>query len=139
MQGASVLLSSYFGKQDWVRDGKARVLLHFATERIRTIPDTPTAIELVDDADAKLMLRTYAAKYKATYPMVLPPGVPEDRIKALRDGFDAAMKDPALIAEAKRFGVDIDPLPGLAIERLMKEIDEVPRVVIDRLKKIIDP
>ena len=139
LQGASVLLSSYFGKPDWVRDGKARVLLHFATDRIKAIPDVPTAIELVADAEAKLMLRTYAAKYKATYPLVLPPGVPADRVKALRDAFDAAMKDPALIAEAKRFGIDIDPLSGVAIEQLMKEVDDVPQPVIDRLKKIIDP
>lgn len=139
LQGASVLLSSYFGKPDWVRDGKARILLHLGAQRINTIPDVPTAIELVADADAKLMLRTYDAKYKATYPFVLPPGVPADRVKALRDAFDAAMQDPAMIAEAKKFGIEVDPLSGADIERLMKEVDDVPQAVIDRLRKMIEP
>ncbi len=139
LQGASVLLSSYFGKPDWVRDGKARVLLHFGAQRIASIADVPTAIELVEDAEAKLMLRTYGAKYKATYPLVLPPGVPADRVKALQYAFNEAMKDPAMIAEAKKFGIDIDPLSGVAIEQLIREVDEVPQGVIDRLRKIIEP
>lgn len=139
LQGASVLLSSYFGKPDWVADGKARMLLHFGTERIRSIPDVPTAVELVEGEEAKLMLRTYAAKYKATYPFVLPPGVPPDRVKALQEAFDACMKDPQMAAEAKRFGIDIDPLSGPAIEQLMRDVDAVPQVIIDRLRKIIEP
>jgi tripartite-type tricarboxylate transporter receptor subunit TctC len=139
LQGASVLLSSYLGKPDWVREGKARMILHFGTERMKIVPDTPTAIELVEGDEAKLMLRTYAAKYKATYPLVLPPGVPEDRVRALRDAFEESMKDPQMIAEAKRFGIDIDPLSGAGIEQLIRDVDAVPQVVIDKLRKMIEP
>ena len=139
LQGASVLLSSFLGKPDWVRDRKARLLLHFGTDRIRGIEDVPTAIELTPDDEAKMMLRVYATKFKTTYPFVLPPGVPEDRVRALREGFDATMKDPAMIAEAKRFGIDIDPLGGDAIAQLMRDIDAVPQPVIDRLRKLIEP
>jgi tripartite-type tricarboxylate transporter receptor subunit TctC len=139
LQGASVLLSSFFGKPDWVRDGKARILLHFGAARIKSIPDVPTAIELIDDPDAKRMLTIYGAKFRTTYPFVLPPGVPADRVRALRDAFDAAMKDPQMIAEAKKYGIDVDPLPGSAIEAIMRDIDAAPQPLIDRLRKIIEP
>ena len=139
LQGASVLLSSFLGKQDWVRDKKARVLLHFGTERIKSIPDVPTAIELASDEEAKLMLRIYATKFKTTYPLLLPPGVPEDRIKALRTAFDTAMKDPAMIAEASRFGIDIDPLGGDEIARLISDVEAAPPSVIQKLRKLIEP
>ena len=139
LQGASVLLSSFLGKADWVRDRKARVLLHFGTERIKSIAEVPTAIELATDEDTKLMLLIYATKFKTTYPMLLPPGVPYDRIAALREAFDASMKDPAMIAEAAKFGIEIDPLGGAAIAQLMRDVDAAPKPVIERLRKLIEP
>ena len=139
LQGASVLLSSFLGKPDWVRDKKARLLLHFGTQRIRGIEEVPTAIELAPDAEAKLMLRIYATKFKTTYPFVLPPGVPADRVNALRDAFDAAMRDPAMIAEAKKFGIEVDPLGGGEIEALLREIEAAPEPLIEKLRKIIEP
>ncbi len=85
------------------------------------------------------MLRTYGAKYNATDTVVLPPGVPVDRVKALQNAFDGAMKDPAMFAEAKKYGIDIDPFSGGSIAALMREIDAVSQGVIDRLWKIIEP
>ncbi len=139
LQGASVLLSSFLGKPDWVREKKARIVMHFGAGRIKGLEDVPTAIELAQGDEAKLMLRVYGSKFRTTYPLVLPPGVPADRVKALQDAFDAAMKDPAMIAEAKKFGIDVDPLGGAEIAKIIREIDEVPQPVIDRLRKMIEP
>ena len=82
------------------------------------------------------MLRIYASKFKTTYPIMLPPDVPPARISALRQAFDATMKDPQFIIDAKRAGVDVDPLGGEAIVRLIAEIDAVPQPVIDRLREL---
>jgi len=85
------------------------------------------------------MLRIYATKFKTTYPLLAPPGVPDDRIKALREAFDAAKKDPAMIAEAARFGIDIDPLSGAEIAALIQDVEKAPASVIDKLRKFLDP
>ena len=138
LQGASVLLSSLLGKADWMREGKARILFHFGTERLKNLPDVPTAIELAPSDEAKLMLRVYASKFKTTYPIMLPPDVPAARIEGLRRAFDATMKDPQFVIDAKKVGVDVDPLGGEAIVRLIAEIDAVPQPVIDRLRKLIE-
>ena len=42
-------------------------------------------------------------------------------------------------SEARRFGIDIDPLSGAAIEDLIREVDAVPQAVIDRLRKMLEP
>ena len=138
LQGACVLLSSLLGKADWVRENKARILFHFGAERIASLPDIPTAIELAPSEDARLMLRIYGSKFRTTYPIMLPPDVPSARIAGLRAAFDATMKDARFIADAKKVGVDVDPLGGDAIERLSAEIDAMPQPVIDRLRKLIE-
>ncbi len=139
LQGASVLLSSFLGKPDWVQQVKGRILLHFGLERIKTLPGIPTAIELMDNDEARLMLRVYASKFKTTYPLALPPDIPADRVKALQEAFDAMGRDATFIADAKKLGVEVDPLPGAAISELIHGIDATPQDVIDRLKMLIAP
>ena len=58
---------------------------------------------------------------------MLPPEVPAARVEGLRSAFDAAVKDPQFIADARKICVDVDPLGGEAIVRMMAEIDAVPQ------------
>jgi tripartite-type tricarboxylate transporter receptor subunit TctC len=138
LNGGTVNYSSIAGKPDWVRDKKARVLIQFGVERIADLPDVPTAMELAGDENTKLALRTYALKYKAAYPFMLPPGVPSERVETIRAAFMETMKDPQFIEDSRRIGIDVDPVSGEDIARLVAEIDKVPQDVIDRLKKIIN-
>jgi tripartite-type tricarboxylate transporter receptor subunit TctC len=70
-------------------------------------------------------------------PMVAAPGTPADRVKALRDAYAQAMKDPGLIEEAKKGQMDMEHTPGETLQTLLKEIMDQPREVIDRVKKIL--
>ena len=58
-----------------------------------------------------------------------PPGVPEERVAALRDGFDRAMKDPALLADAEKAQVGIEPMSGAAIAAFVDEAYRTPAEV----------
>ncbi len=88
-----------------------RAIRQFGLERIAELPDAPTAIELARDETGRHALRVHSVKYKTTYPFILPPGVPADRI-----------------------GVDVNPLGGAQIKALMREIDAAPQAAIDSLK-----
>ena len=81
----------------------------------RDLPDVPTAMELASTESDRALFRLYAAKFTMARPLVLPPDVPAERIAALREAFDATMKDPQYIEEAKRIGLDVNPLGGEAI------------------------
>ena len=70
-------------------------------------------------------------------PIVLPPGVPADRVKIIRDAFNKAINDPALLAEAEKRRLDIDPATGEELESLAKEVMTAPPDVVEKVKKIL--
>jgi tripartite-type tricarboxylate transporter receptor subunit TctC len=122
-----------------LNEGKVRVVVQYGTERHPLFKDVPTAIELMsNDADRELW-RIYSLKYAFARPLALPPDVPADRVNALCDAFDRTMKDPLYIAEAKRIGLDVNPLDGEAVRRLVAEIQATPEPVITRLRTLLTP
>jgi tripartite-type tricarboxylate transporter receptor subunit TctC len=70
-------------------------------------------------------------------PIVFPPGVPADRVKMIRDAFNKTINDPALLAEAERRRLDIDPSTGEELDSLAKEVMTAPPDVVEKVKKLI--
>ncbi|MFN3892306.1 MAG: Bug family tripartite tricarboxylate transporter substrate binding protein [Beijerinckiaceae bacterium] len=139
VQGNSAILPNLTSaKPDWFRDGKVRVIVQFGTERMRQLPDVPTAIEIAANENDKAMLRFYARKFSMAYPFVMTAEVPRDRITAMRAAFDATMKDPAFLKDAERLGLDIDPFTGVEMEALIKEMDAAPRAIVERVAEFIE-
>ncbi len=138
VHGATVNFSSLLGKPDWMKEKKARILIQFGTERLANLKDVPTAIELATDDASKQMLRVYATKFKTTYPILLPPDVPAARVKTMQTAFDETMKDKAFIADAEKIGLEVEPLSGSDIEKVMAEINGAPQEAIDRLSKLVN-
>jgi tripartite-type tricarboxylate transporter receptor subunit TctC len=66
--------------------------------------------------------------------VIAPPGLPADRVKALRDAFQAMVKDPDFIADLQRTNVELEPLPGADVEELVIRTLNVPATVRDRAK-----
>jgi len=72
-------------------------------------------------------------------PLVAPPGVPEDRKQALRRAFDATMTDPDYVAEATMRGLDINPVGGADLDRLLDDLHATPPEIIAEVRAIIAP
>jgi tripartite-type tricarboxylate transporter receptor subunit TctC len=70
-------------------------------------------------------------------PLVFPPGVPADRVKIIRDAFYKTINDPALLAEAKRRQLDIDPATGEQLDALAKEVMTATPEIVEKVKKLI--
>ena len=138
VQGAIVGIANLTStKPEWLRDRKIRILLQFATERSHELPDIPTAVEVAQNEDSRAMLALYATKFQVAFPVFTPPDVPKDRLEALRSAFIATMKDPRFLEDAKRGGIDIDPLSGEDVARAVHAIDATPPAVIERLRTVI--
>ena len=138
VQGNNAGLSNVrVNRGDWLREGKVRILLQYGTERLADLPDVPTAIELAPSEADRALFRLYAVKFNMARPLVLPPEVPAERIAALRAAFDATMKDPRYIEEAKRIGLDVNPLGGEAIARLIEQVQATPQDAVDRLHEVL--
>ena len=65
-----------------------------------------------------------------------PPGIPADRVKVLREGFMKMMKDPDVLAEAQKKGLEPNPISGDEMEGLVKELVQ-PAEVIQRMKMFL--
>jgi hypothetical protein len=72
-------------------------------------------------------------------PIATTPGVPADRVAALRKAFDATLKDPAFIAEAKKQRAEIDAMSGAQLERIVNELIAAPPDLRERVKLAIQP
>jgi tripartite-type tricarboxylate transporter receptor subunit TctC len=69
--------------------------------------------------------------------LVVTPGTPPERLNILREAFAKSMKDPELLAEAKKSKVDVDPSTAEELEALIKEAMSQPREVNERVKKLL--
>ena len=69
--------------------------------------------------------------------MLVTPGTPPDRVRMLREAYAQSIKDPELLAEAKKSRMDVDPSTGEELQALLNEILNQPPEVIERVKKIL--
>jgi tripartite-type tricarboxylate transporter receptor subunit TctC len=125
----------------WRKKGFVRNIIQTGRKRDPKLGDTPTMYELMDryktpDASRSLANVVLAAGALGR-PMLGSPGIPADRVKILRDAFNATMKDPEFLAELDKRKFDLDPTSGEELEKIVKEAMSQPPDVIARLKKLL--
>lgn len=125
-------------KPDWLRDGKARVVMQFGVERVPSLKEVPTLLELAPNPEDRRMLRFLALKFEIGRPIYAPAGVPPDRLDALRAAFDKAVADPEFLAIAKREGIEIRPIDGKGVAKIVDEIMTTPKPVVDRTRETLE-
>jgi tripartite-type tricarboxylate transporter receptor subunit TctC len=101
-------------------------------------PDAPTLLELAKDERTKQILGVLLSYEEMERPVLTPPGVPLERVAALRASFHQAMVDPGFIAEAKRMNIDISELSGERIAKIMDESYALPRDVMQAAKAALN-
>ena len=121
----------------WFKDGSAMPVLQMGMKRAPSFPDVPTAIELMTTHEAKQMFEILFTDQVMGRPFVAPPGVPADRVAALRVAFDATMKDAAFLAEAKTQRMEIDPVTGVEISSLLERVHTASPSVIARISELV--
>jgi tripartite-type tricarboxylate transporter receptor subunit TctC len=120
------------GKQDWLRDKKIRIILQTAPERAHDLKDAPSIAELGNNPEDKQVFDLYASGSAIGRALMGPPGIPPERLKLLRDAFQATMRDKEFLAEAEKLKVDIEPLTGEALAALVQKTLALPDAVRQR-------
>jgi tripartite-type tricarboxylate transporter receptor subunit TctC len=122
------------GRGDWLRDKKIRIILQTAPERSAELPDAPSLVEYGNTPEDKQVTYLYASGSAVGRSLMAPPGLPADRVKALRDAFMAMVKDPEFVAEIKKLNVDFEPLRGDGVQALVQKTLSIPQAVRERAK-----
>ena len=120
------------GKADWLRDKKIKIILQTTPERIPELPDAPCLGEISNTQADKQVFALYASGSAIGRSLIGPPAIATERVKALRDGFDAMVKDPEFVADIQKINVELDPLPGAALAQLVEKALSVPAAVRER-------
>jgi tripartite-type tricarboxylate transporter receptor subunit TctC len=127
-------------RPQWLKpDSGFHLLVQFARRsRHPELPDVPTARELAPDAKAReLIVFAETPLLTMARPFVAPPGVPDDRVAALRMAFEAAHRDPDFLAEGDKLGVDISPASAAAMSRALDEMAHASPAVFDYMKRLM--
>ena len=126
-------------RPDWIRENKLNVILQMALDKLPDLADVPSALDLVADPAARKVLELILIRQEMGRPLVAPPGVPVERLAALREAFAATMKDVGFLAEAQRLQLEIDPLGGEAIARLLAGAYAAPPDIVARAATLVEP
>jgi tripartite-type tricarboxylate transporter receptor subunit TctC len=120
----------------WISEKKVNLLVQFLLERKHQIPDVPTLLELAP-ADKKDVVEFLSASTPFGRGVVMGPGVPAERVTAMRAAFEATIKDPAFLASAQKRQVDIDWRDHQHTMALVKKMVGASPDLIARVKKSI--
>jgi len=118
-------------------DGKANILVQVGLAKNPHMPNVPFIFDYAKSDEDRQIFRLVFGWLDLERPIGAPPGVPEERLRALRDGFDRAMKDPALLADAEKAQVGIEPMSGAAIAAFVDEAYRAPAEVGKRAAQML--
>lgn len=107
---------------DWIKDKKINLLVQLASKKHPDLPNVPSFQDFARNDAERQMLSIFTLPNEMGRPFFMRGGIPADRVKALRKAFMDAMKDPQLLAEAKKQHVAVDPLDGETVERMVKQV-----------------
>ena len=124
-------------RPEWFRDHKINILLQIGLTKFPDLPDVPNAIDLISNPESKRVLELILIRQEMGRPFALPPGVPDDRVALLRHAFEATLKDPEFLSDAKKLQMEIDPLTGEEVERLLRTAYGAPQAIIARAAPLV--
>ena len=121
-------------RPDWIRDRKFNVLLQIALRADRDHPDVPLALDLARTPEDRQVLELVVAPQSFARPFAAPPGLPPERAAALRQAFDATVKDPAFIAEAEKLKLEPDLVTAAEMQAILGRLYATPPAIVARAK-----
>jgi tripartite-type tricarboxylate transporter receptor subunit TctC len=122
---------------DRVETGDYVVIAQVSEEPLEGLENVPLALQLAKTDEARQLIRLGSiVPGKVLRPFVMAPDVPQERIVALRQAFDAVWSDQEFIQDADKSKLELSPIPGEEAERLIRELMAMPEAVKSRLKQI---
>jgi len=121
---------------EWLPEKKITALVQYALKRHPELPEIPMSWELGRNDEEKQILRIVANATEVGKMVLSTPDTPSERITALRRAFDATMQDPAFVSELKAQRVELGPMPGEELQKLVAEVGTVSPDIIDKVRAI---
>jgi tripartite-type tricarboxylate transporter receptor subunit TctC len=122
-------------RPDWVRDKKVTLLMQGALHNEPELGGLPNALDFITNPADRKVLELHYTQKTAARPFIAPPGVPPERIAILRAAFIALAKDHDFLAEAERMNIEVAPVAGEAVDKIVQLIAATPPEIAERFAK----
>jgi tripartite-type tricarboxylate transporter receptor subunit TctC len=122
------------GHPDWLPSKKISVLVQFALTRHPDLPDVRTAVDLARNDEERQILSAIMVAAEVGSAFFTTPGVPPDRLEALRRAFDATMQDKEFLADVQKTGLSVSPMKGEDLQKLVKQVSDLPPNLLEKIR-----
>ena len=137
-RGGNSWSSLQTANMSWIKENKINILVQVGFEKEPDLPHVPLLLDLVKDEDGKGVIRVISLPTAIGYGHWLAPGVPKDRVAALRAAYAAVMKDPEFLKEAEKTGMVIRVAERRReLDGLVNQVIKTPKAVLDRTAQIL--
>jgi tripartite-type tricarboxylate transporter receptor subunit TctC len=119
---------------NWLAEKKINIIVQWALKKHKELPNVPLIFEFAKTPEQKQALELAVARLEFGRPFLMPPGVPAERVNAIRRAFDATMKDKEFLAEAEKLKIEVDPLSGEQVAELVANVYKTPADTVERVK-----
>jgi tripartite-type tricarboxylate transporter receptor subunit TctC len=123
----------------WIHDKLLNAIVQMGLTKLAELPEVPSALDLVADAESRQVMELILIRQEAGRPFAAPPGVPPDRLAALRRAFEATLADPEFRADADKAQLEIEPLTAGEIEALLAMAYASPRAIVQKAAALVEP
>lgn len=118
----------------WIAEGKLTVLFNMEEKPVVGVPGitAPSVYSFAQTDEQRQILAFFTSGAEIGWPVLTTPGVPKDRLDALRRAYDATMKDKEFLAEAAHVGLRINALTGEELDRIVARLIRTPKSIVDK-------
>jgi tripartite-type tricarboxylate transporter receptor subunit TctC len=123
--------------QDWLDEKKINVLIQLSLEKHPDLPNVPLVVDLAKTNEDKAIMRLLFSRQVMGRPFLAPPDLPADRLAALRKAFMDTMRDKEFLADAERGKMEITPVSGEDIQKLVADVYATPEAITKRATELL--
>jgi tripartite-type tricarboxylate transporter receptor subunit TctC len=123
--------------QAWLDRREINILYQMGLSKHRDLPEVPLIIELAKTDEERAILRLIFARLVMAWPFLAPPGTPGERVEVLRKAFMETMRDKDFLADAGKAGLEITPVNGEDIQKLVREVYAAPAPIVRRAAELL--
>ena len=124
-------------RYDWIRDKKVHILVQLSLEKHPDLPNIPLVMDLAKNDDERRILKLIFTRQVMGRPFLAPPGIPAERVAALRKAFMDTMKDKDFLAAAEKAKLEITPVPGEKLQQLVQEAYDSPPALVAKAAALL--
>lgn len=132
--------SMRIAKPQWLKGDVVNVIMQQSLARHPNLPNIPTVLDLAKTDEQKQLIRLVFAQQDMGRPVFAPPGIPPERLAALRKAFDLFVKDKEVLAEVEKLRLEINrPMRGEEIATMIEGLHKLPQAVIEKAREVTRP